>query len=1081
MRKALAMGTILVAPLLFSCSSDSAGPGGSVASIAMAPDSAFIEVGDTLRARVDERNSAGDPVNVPVTWSSETPGVAEVALNGFVTGKTAGTTRILAAAGSASAAITVTVATPVSQLVLEPVDTVRHRGTITVGIGAKAGGVTRPVPEHLTLVGHPAGILAPRWDAQRGKAFVDVVEGTAWLVATAPSGISDSVKIVVVPDVYEVNPDFTSLGAVPQHVYPITVHAPGADGQGAVHPSLTWSSSNPAVAIVDQNGKVTTLASGTTRITAKAPTGRPASIEVSVAPSIASHWVLDTISTAVSLATIAQLVVPNGTAPGDTVSFVVRDTNVIGPIARIGVGGPVVLDVPLPARHPGRTRIIASGPGMHTDSIDVLVTSPRPYFGTIFVNDLISIDSGLTVQVQLGDSLGFIRGRAVPVTLTVTSSNPAVMAIDPASQSLTLAADSSVRSISVKGTGTGVAWILVQSPGMLTDSFRVGVSAPRLAFGVAMPANVAPYIALRARNHFTVGVGLSLKGELIMGSSVTAGHPDIPVTFTHSNPAADSMPSTLLYRGIAAVEPLAVTGRVSGTDTIVASAPGFLPDTLFLLVTPSHFVVPDTIRPFIDPVANAYLGLRMADSTGALHEAADSFTVTLSSSNTAVISPPSPQTVLGSPNSSLITLGLVHDTATALLTFQDTQGRMPAKVVVVRPAYDAHLAFNLNGSTFGFHQKLAPSDVQVVNAAPIHPGLTAAVVSTNPASLAAPATAVFGPGVVTLDFPVSIGTVAGQARLVASAPLYRSDTSVTITVGQPSLRLRFVPLATATYAGSSYRAWVELAAPLGNPMNTDTALVFDIVAPDGGLTPSSGSLHVPAGRSASDTVLVHVDQPGTFRLVARDARGLSWSYRGDTATVRPVLPPLLFQNGGYQPVPIHQHMNLGISRPDPVRSAAVTVTVSHRGSHLSAPASISLASDSSVAIFDISGLSYGTDTLIVSAPGYASDTLAAPVAAGFLHTSDVLVTAGDSVPFLLQVGPGRMTQPAVITVDRDAGSATLTDGHQAITEITIPAGAYQGAPLYVRAGNVTTATTVTLTFRSLDFVTTTTRVFIQPH
>lgn len=107
-------------------------------------------------------------------------------------------------------------------------------------------------------------------------------EGTATITASVPSGASASCLITV-----EIPARSVSLSQAKADVYlgrePLTLTAT-VSPESATTKAVAWTSSNPSVASVDENGRVTPLSAGTARITATAKSGvkRTATVHVRV-------------------------------------------------------------------------------------------------------------------------------------------------------------------------------------------------------------------------------------------------------------------------------------------------------------------------------------------------------------------------------------------------------------------------------------------------------------------------------------------------------------------------------------------------------------------------------------------------------------------------------------------------------------------------------------------------------------------------------------------------------------------------------------------------------------------------------
>ncbi len=195
--------SLLVPLLAWTCSSSdtgNTGPGG-VSSVVLAPDSAWLEIGDTLQVRAEAQSGASVLSGSSLTWSSSNPAAVTVTSDGHAIATGAGSATVTASAGTQSASGTIIVQPPVTSLALTPVDTIRRRVQFAIGVAAFSGALRRPT--RISVRTNPAGIFGTTWDPGTQKILVAPVEGTGWVVATAPSGATDSVKIVVEPDVYE--------------------------------------------------------------------------------------------------------------------------------------------------------------------------------------------------------------------------------------------------------------------------------------------------------------------------------------------------------------------------------------------------------------------------------------------------------------------------------------------------------------------------------------------------------------------------------------------------------------------------------------------------------------------------------------------------------------------------------------------------------------------------------------------------------------------------------------------------------------------------------------------------------------
>src|SRR5688572_27529447 len=85
---------------LSACGTPSPVDPSRIASVTVSPGSAIVPVGGVQRFMAVVMDADGDPVAVPITWSSSNPGVATVDVSGRTTRLAPGTTLIRATAAN---------------------------------------------------------------------------------------------------------------------------------------------------------------------------------------------------------------------------------------------------------------------------------------------------------------------------------------------------------------------------------------------------------------------------------------------------------------------------------------------------------------------------------------------------------------------------------------------------------------------------------------------------------------------------------------------------------------------------------------------------------------------------------------------------------------------------------------------------------------------------------------------------------------------------------------------------------------------------------------------------------------------
>ena len=236
----------------------------AVESITLDKSSLELNEGETatLVATVKPDNAT----NKTVTWSSSRTSVATVDANGKVTAVAEGTATITAKAGDKTATCSVTVkknVIAVESVTLDITSTILNTGeTLTLTATVKPDNATDK-----TVTWSSSNSSVATVDAN-GKVTA-VAQGTAIVTAKAGDKTATCTVIVMKTDIpvesitldkYYLELTEGETGTITATVKP----------DNATNKTVTWSSSNPTIAAVDQNGIVTALQSGEVIILAKA-------------------------------------------------------------------------------------------------------------------------------------------------------------------------------------------------------------------------------------------------------------------------------------------------------------------------------------------------------------------------------------------------------------------------------------------------------------------------------------------------------------------------------------------------------------------------------------------------------------------------------------------------------------------------------------------------------------------------------------------------------------------------------------------------------------------------------------------
>lgn len=246
--------------------------------------SLVVDGTETLTATVEPKNATDQTL----TWSSDKPEIAKVE-NGVVTAVASGTATITATANGGSG-ISAT-----CEVTVEPKTYTIQVAPAELTFGAVQVGYTQPAAQTVTITntGNQQVTvklpIATNFDIAAGKGFENgsaTIEpnGTATFTVQPKAGLAvgeykeeltvsnQNAGEVTLTLTFKVNPVLVSGLTLNQNTLALfagdsaTLTA-AVTPENATNKTLTWASSNTAVATVDQSGKVTAVAPGTAAIT----------------------------------------------------------------------------------------------------------------------------------------------------------------------------------------------------------------------------------------------------------------------------------------------------------------------------------------------------------------------------------------------------------------------------------------------------------------------------------------------------------------------------------------------------------------------------------------------------------------------------------------------------------------------------------------------------------------------------------------------------------------------------------------------------------------------------------------------
>ena len=232
------------------------------------------------------------------TWSSDNANIATVeeTTDGCkITGKSEGTTTVKLSNGTVTKTVNVTVEskeTP-QQLTINPTSaTIAKNGTQKFELNKQGNYTWSSDNENVAKVdstGLVTGVGA-------GTATITATDGTETVSATIT--VTDYSKPDPTPDPTPVVP--TSVQIDVGKSTTVTI-----ENKSSISGNCTWKSDNESVAKVDNNGTITGVAKGTANITVTTPTGKSATIKVTVNE-------VDNSDTSKPILTPASITVPEG-------------------------------------------------------------------------------------------------------------------------------------------------------------------------------------------------------------------------------------------------------------------------------------------------------------------------------------------------------------------------------------------------------------------------------------------------------------------------------------------------------------------------------------------------------------------------------------------------------------------------------------------------------------------------------------------------------------------------------------------------------------------------------------------------
>jgi uncharacterized protein YjdB len=503
------------------------------ATVTVSLTASTLEVGQTAQATAAAFDAGGKPIASPiVAWQSSNPAIATVNTTGLVTAVARGSVSISAISDgkTGSAALTVAAKTVTSVAVSpNPAAALQGQQVQMSAIAKDAQGNALPGKTFSWQSSNP-GVAT----VSSSGVVTSVGPGTATITATADGVAGTSQFSTTQQPVANVTVTPSAASVTAGQDVQLVATATDATGNVLAGRVASWSSSNPTVATVASNGKVTTIAKGSASITATID-AKSASASISVdavppAPVASVTVTLNAPSITVGQSTQAVAVLKDASGnvlTGRTVIWSSAATE----LATVSATGSVS------AVAAGTATISATSEGVAgTATIVIQPGTPAPVATVTLSATSTTMSAGQSqpVTVVLKDAQGnTLSGR----TISWRSSNLAVVTVAP---------DGKVTAI-----GAGTATITATSE----------TKSGSLAFTVTAPTAPVASVTLSA-----TGTSLAIGQTMQVSAVLKDGHGVVltgrPITWSSSAPNVASVSGT---QGSASVSISAAGSGVAAT------------------------------------------------------------------------------------------------------------------------------------------------------------------------------------------------------------------------------------------------------------------------------------------------------------------------------------------------------------------------------------------------------------------------------------------------------------------------------------------------------------------------------------
>lgn len=844
-----------------------------------------------------------------------------------------------------------------------------YRTDTYVQVGAY---VTQAIPITLVSTDTTVAIVDPSTAIPLGSYYTyfnvrSAGLGSAWVHVTSPGFAPDSFRVLVSSPRLDGCCDATRQTTSPNASLSVSVR----DSVGNTTPRL----SPLVVQLSSSDTSIVRLTNATATI--QANQSSVGSIEYSVAGNIGAAWLRFTaaghapdsvrITVVGPKLSFAGTTARTGVGQRNTSTYVyIPDYTPAPRVVYLTNSNPSAVQVPDSAIIPagsyyvyfnvdgiaaGTATLVATTAGHEPDTMGVIVSSPRLALSGGGTYDDYRPPFNISVSVRDSVFSAYPRIDSLPVTLV--SRDTTVVRVSPTA---TIAAGQNGTSsplITVEGPGT--TYVVATAAGHVSDSTAYTVRVPKLSLSF---------------NTYTLG-RRQASGDAFYVSVPNNVTDTLPVTITQSNPSVDSLtsltpniPAGTYYRYFGTI------GLVPGVDTIIASAPGYLPDTAVIRVTSVRFAVGNlpATRTTTDPPSA--FSVTAVDSLGSAHPITDTVVVSVVSSDPAVLQPVQTSYRILPGQASVNPQVAFVGPGSAFITVSDSLGSgygsgVTNTVTVTGPS----LSLSNGAPRLGMRQNQGGSSsyVSVPNNIVGSP-LVVRLASTDASVATVPDSVIIPVGTYYAYFNVTAHDVVGTVQIQATATGYSPA-----TMNQEVTAPRFL-IATNTSVRTTQGPQVitvYAADANGNAHPTNEPVVVSLASSSTAIgTIDSASVTIAAGAQHNSSARFIPVSAGTTQLSATDARVESYRYNTATQNVSVTTPQVTLSWGGTLSLGVGQYTDGQYVYVPDYQASPLVVSLARTTNRVGTADTLTIDTGLYYRYFRISGLSAGNDTLSATAPGH---------------------------------------------------------------------------------------------------------------